>query len=516
LSDPQSRQYSVFMRSFDVAELRCILLAVVLAPFTLAQTPAPAPADSLSAARLLFRQGDFKAAAAAFREMIEHQPSPDAYAGLVQSLIKQDDVPAAEESSLKALATLPQSAPIHAARADVLFRRGLIPEAEHEYKAALKLDEQCARAWLGMGRVYSAESRRQRSQEALSKAHELDPEDGDALYHWAVGLAYPKNVAGLETHLAKFRSDPEDERQEREYVEFLKALAGRKVWVPAREISRSEIKLEQILVGPGRVRGVGLKVHFNDTASAKLLLDTGASGISIGHKLAGKIKARRLSDETYKGVGDSGSLKGYMAWVDKITIGDFEFHDCFVHVSSKGGSADEDGLIGGNIFDKYLVTIDFPGNKLRLNPLPGAGTDAGMDAYRGPETATFSQSFLLGHILLLSTRVGDAASGLFALDTGASMNAITPALAKQVGKMHDSNVHVNGLSGSVKSVHATQAILQFSRFSQPSEEINTFDVNTLSKDLGTEVSGFIGFATLKKMKVIIDYRDGLVDFDYKP
>ena len=44
----------------------------------------------------------------------------------------------------------------------------------------------------------------------------------------------------------------------------------------------------------------------------------------------------------------------------------------------------------------------------------------------------------------------------------------------------------------------------------------TFDLHGLSKDLGTEISGLIGFATLKKMTITIDYRDGLVGFDYKP
>jgi hypothetical protein len=33
---------------------------------------------------------------------------------------------------------------------------------------------------------------------------------------------------------------------------------------------------------------------------------------------------------------------------------------------------------------------------------------------------------------------------------------------------------------------------------------------------GTEVSGFLGFATLKVLEVKLDYRDGLVDFEYDP
>jgi hypothetical protein len=41
-----------------------------------------------------------------------------------------------------------------------------------------------------------------------------------------------------------------------------------------------------------------------------------------------------------------------------------------------------------------------------------------------------------------------------------------------------------------------------------------FDLSKISKADGTEVSGILGFITLRFMTLKIDYRDGLVDFDY--
>ena len=35
---------------------------------------------------------------------------------------------------------------------------------------------------------------------------------------------------------------------------------------------------------------------------------------------------------------------------------------------------------------------------------------------------------------------------------------------------------------------------------------------SVSKDLGTELSGQIGFSAMEEMKVLINYRDGLVKF----
>ncbi|HET9365598.1 MAG TPA: tetratricopeptide repeat protein, partial [Candidatus Angelobacter sp.] len=268
------------MRSLLVTKPWLLLMATLLMPPLWGQTSVASSDSGLVKARQLFRQGDFHGSAADFRQIIAKEPSPEAYAGLVQSLLKLDDVKTADESSEKALAALPNSAATHAARGDVYFRRGLIPEAEDEYKTALKLDETCPRAWLGQGKVDAAYARRDQSKTAVAKAHELDPEDGDALYEWAVRQPYPDNVAALEKHLAEFRNDEETERHEREYKEFIKALAGRRVWIPARDVDRTEINLELLTIGPNMVhRGYGVRVRLNDRASVTLLFDTGSSGI---------------------------------------------------------------------------------------------------------------------------------------------------------------------------------------------------------------------------------------------
>src|SRR5579859_523259 len=141
------------MRSVVVPALWSLLLIAVFAPPLGAQTSLPTADGALANARQLFHQADFRGAAAAYRKITETQASGEAYSGLVRSLLKADDVKAADESSQKALAALPESALVRAARGDVYFRRGMIPQAEDEYQTALNLDEKCARAWLGQGKV---------------------------------------------------------------------------------------------------------------------------------------------------------------------------------------------------------------------------------------------------------------------------------------------------------------------------------------------------------------------------
>lgn len=498
----------IALRSMSVTTLVILLVAVLFAPALRAQTTPDAQANSLSSARTLFKQAKFREAAAAYRSLIEKTPSAEAYSGLVQSWLKLDDVKAADESSKQALAAFPSSAIILAARGDVEFRQGLIPEAEDEYKAALKLDEKCARAWLGQGKVDAVFARRSQAKVAIAKAHELDPDDGDALYEWALRQPYPENVAALEKHLAEFHNDEETERHEREYKEFIKALAGRNVWVPARDVERTEIKLESLTIGATMVRrGYGIRVRLNDKATVTLLLDTGSSGVIITRKLAEKIGARKLSEQALEGVGKSGGSVGYKAWVDKIVIGELEFHDCFVHATPRE-IAQVDGTIGTDVFEKYLVTVDFPGRKLRLDPLPAAAsanTASGLDS--------LTQAFNFGHFLLLPTEIGKKTSGLFVLDSGANANTISPELAKSMPEMRLINTPVSGASGVANSAFmADDATLRFGGVRKTGERISTVDLHSVSKDLGVEISGQIGFSTLEEMKVLINYHNGSVGF----
>lgn len=501
----------LFMRSVAVGKYWIVVVAALMASVAWCQTPVKSSDDALTSARKLFRNGDFRSAANAYQQIINQNPSDKAHAGLVESFLKVDNVKSAEKSSLQALQAFSQSALVHAVRGDVLFRRGLISEANDEYETALKIDPQCARGWLGMGKVEDANSHRAKAGENIAKAHQLDSEDGDALYEWAIRQPYPDNVAALEKHLADFHSDPDIERHEREYVELLKALAGRPVWILKPDVERAEIKMDSLLFGPDLARrGYSLKVGFNDRGSATLMLDTGSSGVTITRKFAEKIGATKLSDQLLAGIG-KGARPGYTAWVDKVIIGPLEFHDCFVHVVPDA-IAETDGLIGTDIFTKFLVTVDFRAGKLRLEPL----FDAASVAQQPTQAREFSPAFGFGHLLLLSTQTDKTTRGLFVLDSGSNISSISQELAEHSRQMRSVTLPVSGAGGNANSAYIGDGMtLEFSRMRRPNQRLISVDLHSISKNVGTEISGQIGFATLENLRVIIDYRDGLVRFDEK-
>ena len=64
---------------------------------------------------------------------------------------------------------------------------------------------------------------------------------------------------------------------------------------------------------------------------------------------------------------------------------------------------------------------------------------------------------------------------------------------------------------------ADKLVLQFAGYNQRNRDMLAIDLDQVSRSAGTEVSGIIGFPLLTIFSSLtIDYRDGLVKFDYQP
>lgn len=246
--------------------------------------------------------------------------------------------------------------------------------------------------------------------------------------------------------------------------------------------------------------------------------------------VAEKAGLKRVVDTSVDGIGDNRGARGYIAFADSIQIGDLQFQHCPVEVIEKSPINEADGLIGGDVFEDFLVDIDFPNQKLRLSQLPSIpGTDTQparlesqgnepryYNRYIAPEMKSYTPVSRFGHMLLIPTRVNQLPPKLFLIDTGAFGNTISPAAAREVtGVSSDSDIDVKGLSGKVKTVfRANELTLTFGHLSQKNQDMIAFDISGLSDSAGTEISGILGFSMLAMLDMKIDYRDGLVDFIY--
>jgi len=268
-------------------------------------------------------------------------------------------------------------------------------------------------------------------------------------------------------------------------------------------------------------------------------IDSGASGLLLSRSVAKSAGLVPELETHASGVGDSGAAGAYVTHVDNIRIGSLEFRNCMVHVLERAGTLDVDGLIGPDVFRDYLVTLDIPGREVRLGPLPKrpdedavqtasldtAGdetplsrADSAKDRYVAPEMKDWTRVFRYGHFLIFPTQIGNAPLKLFMMDTGAQSGMISPAAAREVTHVSDDTDHrVKGISGEVKNVMAADTVtITFGHVSQELRGLTTYDSSLLSRGSGVEISGLIGFPTLRELVITIDYRDNLVHVVYDP
>jgi len=542
---------------------------ILLLPLTLASgddTKPPAINPELAAADQLYRAGKFAEAEAGYQAILKtYTKLMAAQVGFVRSMLRQQKIDEALDAVNTALAAQPNAAALLAAKGDVQFRRGEMADAEMSYLTAKKLDPKEVHAYLGLARLYSSYSLYRRAYDQLQSAHEVAPEDIDVQKAWLRMLPRKERLAAMEAYLSGPHPDDEEETKwMTEYLGFLKATVDKPVHACRliSKVDQTETKLET-MYGPDihRMRGIGLSVRLNDR-NVHLLLDTGAGGIMVNRKLAEKAGLTPISTVHLGGIGDKGLQSGYTAVADHIRVGELEFQDCVVSVSNKGSVADEDGLIGADVFGMYLVDIDLPGMRLKLSPLPkrpedtvaptslnsegeeqanaeqkedsvkeGTSKDQNSpsptvklerrlprDRYIAPEMANWTKVFRFGHTMLVPTSVNDSKAMLFGLDTGAFSNILSVRAGRQVSKVNsEERLRVQGVNGAVNKVYSSEkATLRFAHFQQSNLDIITLDLSNISRHTGTDISGFLGFAMLRQLEIELDYRDGLVDFKYDP
>lgn len=499
-------------------------------------TPATAPPAPIADAQKLFRSGKFTESEAAYNEILKTDAkSALAYAGLTRVYLREKRVSDADASATKASELAPESDAAKVALAEVRFREGRLADAQELVTPLVKANTQEARAYFCLGRIYWAMSFYQHGKLLFDLANQHDPDDPEIRKRWLFTLTRKERIAALKGFLEEESGEDSDEREHLETS--LVAMSeqeesNRKGCHLVSSATESHQELQRLLYGAQRIRGYGLKVEINGI-KGNLLLDSGASGILINRKMAQKAAVQSVVKTDIHGIGDKGAVGAYIATSDSIKIGNLEYHGCLITVEDRNSVAEEDGIIGPDVFSSFLVDIDFPNYKFNLTPLPPIPppSDAEKalvakypniarfrDRVIPKEFKDFTPIYRFNHMLLIPTRINELPSKLFLIDTGAFSDTISPAAAREATKVRsNSDFKVKGLNGAVNQVFsADNLVLTFSHFKQPAKDMIAFDTTSVSNHAGVEISGFLGFSMLYQMDLKIDYRDGLVDFGYDP
>jgi Flp pilus assembly protein TadD/predicted aspartyl protease len=502
--------------------VRLALFVIAAVPFSCLlgfQSPAAGP---LAEARAELFAARYQSAADSYRKLTAaNPPNPEAYYGLVRSLLGAHRSADAYAAADQALQAAPQTAEAENAAGIATFRRGDLQKAELHFRAALKLKPNDPAALLGMAWIYQVVSKNKTAASLVVKAYMQSPQDPDLMWAYADTLKGAAHLAELKAILTRLDPDAEMVHSLRSHIAADEAAGDRKLRRLTSPYESTHVKMFRMLNGVKHQGGVGLHVQFNQHQTLDLLLDTGASGISIAPKAAEKAGLQILGSESFeaKGIGDQDANPAYRYLASEVRIGGVSFADYPVSVFRTAQGRDEDGLIGADVFKRFIVGIDIPDLDLTLDPRPGEANsdeDALTDA-SDMLPPGFFRAFRFGNHLALPTSVNGGPPVVFLVDTGSSSNLMDIAAARQASKVHgDDRTIIKGVQGNVgKVARANNISLAFAGFRQDNPDVLAIDLEKMSENFGVGFSGILGMPVLGQMKMTIDYREGRVRLEKK-
>jgi tetratricopeptide (TPR) repeat protein len=483
---------------------------------------ADAPATVLAEGQKELFAARYENATRLYSKVVAEDPANgDAWCDLVEAELAAHHTREAYAAAAEALNKAPQSAGARTAAALAAFRRGDLPTAEHLYHLVLKTDGDYAPALTGLARVYSTVSMFKTARGLRLHAYHVTPDDPSLMETYASTLKGEAHTAMLVAALRKVDPASEEAHALAAHIANDKIAGGRQ---PGRLVSPYEparLKLYRILDGPGRRLGVGLSVRLNGRATANLLLDSGASGIAISPKLAEKAGLEVASPETFetRGIGDRKAQATIAYMARELRAGEVAFADYPITAFQSARSADYDGLIGPDVFRRFIIKIDFPQLAISLEPRPNGNVDEteGPVDFKGTPAPGFYRVFRFGDHLAVPAFINGGRSALFLVDSGSSSNVIDTETAKEFTRVDgDSFTVVKGIQGKVNETsRANKISLVFAGFRQDNPDLVAISLEKMSDSMGVGFGGILGMPVLGQLAVTIDYREGTLRLEYK-
>ncbi len=461
----------------------------------------PTPADTA------YINGDYTTAESLYAQALTENPHDAALsAALVRTLLRERKLAQAAEQANIGLATNPHSADALVALSEVQLREGQPWLAGETLDKAAEANPCNARAHLIRSRVERIDSMYAAERAEIQKAYAIDPGDPDIQQEWNRIVSAAQEVEDTEKSLATMKDlDAQTRQKAEDTVHGLLPLLSENSQTCKVLPSAPSAELSLL---PSKQDGKHLDGYLLEAqlarSAVKLKLDSAASGLFITRALAQENGLQQGADDPPATVR-----------AESVRIGPLEFHDCMLGVSDTPFAEKGDGFISTDMFASYLITIDPRDQKLTLDPLPARAEILPVDRANSPQLANYQPVYHRRQYLLVPVELNDKTRGLFVLDTGMRLSAMSSEAAHAV-----SNLKVNftnplqTASGPPAQVYRDSFDFEFANLSlKHQNRVVEFDPAAMERKTGFEIAGLLGFDILHLLTLHLDYRDGLVKFE---
>jgi hypothetical protein len=250
--------------------------------------------------------------------------------------------------------------------------------------------------------------------------------------------------------------------------------------------------------------GILVSARINGSKPLRLLLDTGARGITIHAGAARNLTLETITASRLGGFGEAGADESHVALARSVTFGDLVFEDCLVEISARSLTTGADGVLGADVFERFRIGVDARAGVLQLTPFD----DSTREASR-PSVPAIG----IRHLMLVKTRVEGGSEGLFLVDTGAAYTAVSRDYLPPVLRHQGQPVELQGAQGPLAAaLRVAPLVLNVGGLPLVERAPLAVDLHAISQMEGIEIAGILGYSMLGRSPFTLDFRNGTVEF----
>jgi len=249
----------------------------------------------------------------------------------------------------------------------------------------------------------------------------------------------------------------------------------------------------------------------NDRGPYTFILDTGAGASLISPRLADDLGVATTGSK--EGTDAGGKVTVALASLDALAIGGARRAPMPIAITAEldrigaAVGARIDGDVGFDFLKDYRVSIDYQKQLVRL--LQGA-----HDAPAAPPTRSevaFRLASPVKPLVLVSAFVEGKGPYTFAVDTGASMTAVSSELASALRIEAAEDGSMTGAGGMLKAAVGRVASLTVGAASLENLSVVVSEfLETIGQAVGGRLDGVVGYNFLRRFRVTIDYPNSML------